>query len=179
MHEYINYELSFEVLVIPFNVCICRPQKTKKKEKEALATSSDSGSESEERSTDSDEPEGHVKQRKFGPELWHNVVLQEVEKLPSAKEGMSVFELANVEKKELHNALKDGRKWKKNCPTKWKGHVKFATQTVGCRICVLMTTVPTKYITELSTQLSLKRMVTNARSVAQTVNTYRAMHEDT
>ena len=105
-----NCHLKF---VIPLNVCICRPQKNKKKEKEALATSSDSGGESEERSTDSDEPEGHVKQRKFGPELWHNVVLQEVEKLPSAKEGMSVFELANVEKKELHNALKDGRRWKK------------------------------------------------------------------
>ena len=113
MHEYINYELSFEVLVTPFNVCICRPQKTKRKEKEALATSSDSGSESEERSTDNDEPEGYVKQRKLGPELWHGVVLQKVEELPSAIDGMSAFELANVEKKELRNALKDGRKWKK------------------------------------------------------------------
>ena len=179
MHEYINYELSFEVLVIPFNVCICRPQKTKKKEKEALATSSDSGSESEERSTDSDEPEGYVKQRKFGPELWQGVVLQKVEELPSAIDGMSAFELANVEKKELRNALKDGRKWKKNCPTKWKGHAKV--RYADCRGSYMCTNdnCPTKYITELSTQLSLKSLATNARSVAQTVNTYRAMHEDT
>ena len=133
-----NCHLKF---VIPLNVCICRPQKNKKKEKEALATSSDSGGESEERSTDSDEPEGHVKQRKFGPELWHDVVLQEVEKLLSAKEGMSVFELANVEKKELHNALKDGRRWKKNCPIKWKGHVKVRYTDSRGRICVLMRTV--------------------------------------
>ena len=97
-------------------MCICRPQKAKKKEEEALATRSDSGSESEERSTDSDEPVGYVKQRKFGPELWHDVVLQEVEELPSSIDGMSTFELANVEKKELHNALKDGRRWKKKLP---------------------------------------------------------------
>ena len=63
-----------------------------------------------------------MKQRKLGPELWHDVVLQEVEELPSAIDGISAFEFANVEKKELHNALKDGRRWKKNCPTKWKGH---------------------------------------------------------
>ena len=60
--------------------------------------------ESEERSTDSDEPDGCIKQRTFGPELWHDVVVQE------------------VEKKELHNAFKDGRRWNKNCPTKCKGH---------------------------------------------------------
>ena len=136
MHEYINYELSFEVSVTPFNVCICRPQKNKRKEKEALATSSDSGSESEERSTDNDEPEGYVKQRKLGPELWHGVVLQKVEELPSAIDGMSAFELANIEKKELRNALKDGRKWKKNCPTKWKGHAKVRyTDCRGSYMC--------------------------------------------
>ena len=116
------YELSFRVLIIPLNLRICRTQNTNKKEKEALANSSDFDSESEETSTDSDEPERYVKQRKFGPELWHDVAIQKVEELPSAIDGMSAFGLANVEKKELHNALKNGRRWKKNCPTKWKGH---------------------------------------------------------
>ena len=107
------YELSFIVLVIPLDLRFYRPKKTKKKEKEVVATSNDSGSGSEERSSDTDEPEGHVKQRKFGPQLWDDVEIQKVEELPSAIDGMSAFELANVEKKELHNALKDGRRWKK------------------------------------------------------------------
>ena len=80
-----DYELSFIYSVIVINLRICRPRKTKIEEKQALATSSDSGqSESEERSTDSDEPEGCIKQRKFGPELWHDVVVQKDQELPSA-----------------------------------------------------------------------------------------------
>ena len=72
-----------------------------------------------------------------------------------------------------------GEGGKKTAPRNGKGTRKFATQTVGGHMCALMTTVPTKYITELSTKLSLKSLATNARSVAQMVNTYLAMHEDT
>ena len=63
----------------------------------------------------------------------------------------------------------------KKLPHKKERALTDTTQTVGGHICVLMTTVPT----ELSTQLSLKSLATNPRSVAQTVNTHCAMHKDT
>jgi len=63
--------------------------------------------------------------------LWQDVVLQEVKELPSTIDGMSAFELANVEKKEVHNTLKDGTRWKKTAPQNGKGTCKFATQTGG------------------------------------------------
>lgn len=46
--------------------------------------------------------------------------------LPIGINGLKIYEIKDF-RQNLH-ALKDGRKWKKNCPTEWKNHgrVRFA-----------------------------------------------------
>ena len=63
------------------------------------------------------------KQRKISVELWDGVDKKLVERLPDDIDGLRIYEIKGLlDKKKLVAALKDGRKWKKNCPTTWSGH---------------------------------------------------------
>lgn len=63
-------------------------------------------------------------QKQIGPNLWKDVPVQNVSELPQDVNGLSVYQIDNVDKNGLVAALKDGRKWKKNGPSKWKGHLR-------------------------------------------------------
>lgn len=56
------------------------------------------------------------KQRKLSPSIWDGVTKETVKSLPTGINGLKVYRLENSK------ALKDGRRWKKNAPTDWKGH---------------------------------------------------------
>ena len=67
--------------------------------------------------------ECRLKQRKISVELWDGVDKEVVERLPEDIDGDKVYEIkGQLDKKKLVAALKDGRKWKKNCHTTWSGH---------------------------------------------------------
>lgn len=68
--------------------------------------------------------EKQLKQRKYHPSMWKDVPVIEVNELPEGIDGLVAFELKDVAAEDLHNALKDGRKWNKNCPSKWSGHTR-------------------------------------------------------
>lgn len=61
------------------------------------------------------------KQRKIAIGKWANVETQSVQQLPEGIDGLAVYKVKPFTKKNT-KALKDGRKWKKTCPTNWKGH---------------------------------------------------------
>ena len=42
--------------------------------------------------------------------------------MPEGIDGMQAFVIHITEEESIVNVLKDGRKWKKNCPTSWNGH---------------------------------------------------------
>ena len=46
---------------------------------------------------------------------------QSVQQPPKGIDGLAVYRVKPFTKKNT-KALKDGRKWKKTCPTNWKGH---------------------------------------------------------
>ena len=62
------------------------------------------------------------KQKKTSEELWLGVRNQDEERLPEGIDGMQAFLIHITEEESIINILKDGRKWKRNCPTSWKGH---------------------------------------------------------
>ena len=62
-----------------------------------------------------------AKQRKFCPDLWSDVPMQTVNELPDAIDGLAAYNLTS-KKENMHYALQDGRKWKKNCPSQWCDH---------------------------------------------------------
>ena len=62
------------------------------------------------------------KQKKIGEDLWTFTEREEVESLPVGIDGLNVYIVNRKDEKELKECLKDGRKWRKDCPTKWKGH---------------------------------------------------------
>ena len=86
-------------------------------------------SEDDSGSDDSQQP--RIRQRKVGPELWHDVRMQNVRELPEGINGLVSFRIENVPKKDLLNALKDGRRWKKNCPSNWAGHKRATAAVTG------------------------------------------------
>ena len=61
------------------------------------------------------------KQRKISLDTWDDVKRQSVERLPVGIDVLTVYEIKGFvpDKIEL---LQDGRKWKKTCPTVWRGH---------------------------------------------------------
>lgn len=61
------------------------------------------------------------KQKKIGEDLWTFTEREEVESLPVGIDGLNVYIVNWKDEKELKECLKDGRKWRKDCPTKWKG----------------------------------------------------------
>ena len=63
------------------------------------------------------------KQRKVTEEIWAGVKAEVVDHLPDGIDGLRVFKVPfKHDEKEGRDVLRDGRKWKKNCPTQWKGH---------------------------------------------------------
>ena len=84
-------------------------------------------------SDNSDESDGDLlespfqkkkKQRKVTAEMWAWVKAEMVDPhLPDGVDGLKVFKVPfKHDEKEGRDVLRDGRKWKKNCPTQWKGH---------------------------------------------------------
>lgn len=56
-------------------------------------------------------------QKQIGPNLWKDVPVQNVSELPQDVNGLSAYQIDNVDKNGIVAALKDGRKWKKNGPS--------------------------------------------------------------
>jgi len=55
--------------------------------------------------------------------MWAGVKAEAVEHLLYGIDGSRVSKLPfKHDEKEGRDVLRDGRKWKKNCPTQWKGH---------------------------------------------------------
>ena len=61
------------------------------------------------------------RQRKIMVSSWTNLETQSVEQLPEGIDGLVIYEVRPFSQQST-KALKDGRKWKKTCPTNWKGH---------------------------------------------------------
>lgn len=104
--------------------------KTSRKKSSKSMSSGNSRSEDDVSSdySSSEQDTENSKQVKLGPETWINVPAEIVKELPEGIDGLKVFQLNDIPKNEHFNALKDGRRWKKSCPSSWKGHgrVRFA-----------------------------------------------------
>lgn len=61
------------------------------------------------------------KQKKTGEDLWTYAEREKVESLPEGIDGFNVYILNQKNETDLKESLKDGRKWRKDCPTNWKG----------------------------------------------------------
>jgi len=89
---------------------------------------------------DSSSDEGRTKQKKVSAEFWEGVYKEIVDQLPEDIDGKKVYEIKGLENKsKVSQTLKDGRKWKKDCPTSWAGHarVRYA-DCKGSNKCVNM-----------------------------------------
>lgn len=78
------------------------------------------------------------KQRKVTEEMWAGVGAEVVEHLPDGIDGLRVFKIPlKHDEKEGRDVLRDGRRWKKNCPTQWKGHnrVRYADCNGSHKCC--------------------------------------------
>lgn len=78
------------------------------------------------------------KQRKVTEEMWAGVEAEVVEHLPDGIDGLRVFKIPlKHDEKEGRDVLRDGRRWKKNCPTQWKGHnrVRYADCNGSHKCC--------------------------------------------
>lgn len=97
---------------------------------------SDKGLDSESDPTDSSDYNKQSKQRKCSPSMWDDVLIVQVKELPEGINDLVAFELKDVPAEDLKNALKDGRKWNKDCPSKWTGHkrVRYAN-CKGSYVC--------------------------------------------
>ena len=61
--------------------------------------------------------------RKVPLDHWDEVERETVERLPEDIDGTKVYVINCLSKnKDTLQLLKDGRRWKKNCPTNWQGH---------------------------------------------------------
>ena len=65
------------------------------------------------------------KQRKIAVECWDDIDREQVDKLPEGINGVRVYVIKNVDKKKTMETLKVGRRWTKNCPSRWQGHSKI------------------------------------------------------
>ena len=61
------------------------------------------------------------KQKKIGEDLWINTEREEVECLPKEINGINVYIVNRKDEKDVKESLEDGRKWRKDCLTNWKG----------------------------------------------------------
>lgn len=70
------------------------------------------------------------KQKKIGPDLWTDIVVEEVDKVPEDINGLKAYKVklsTSNEKLSDMSAAKDGRPWKKDSQTEWKafGKVRY------------------------------------------------------
>ena len=68
----------------------------------------------------------------------NGIKAESVKHLPEGVDGLRVFKIPSESlKNEGKNIFKDGRNWKKNCPTEWKGHrrVRYADCKGSSRCC--------------------------------------------
>ena len=63
-------------------------------------------------------------------DLWRDVELQDVEKIPYDIDGLSTYRLVSPNCNLLLQKVKDGRPWKKNSSTKWSDLKKFDLKIV-------------------------------------------------
>ena len=63
------------------------------------------------------------KQRKISLDTWDNVERQSVGRLPVGIDGLTIYEIKGFVPHKLE-LLQYGRKWKKTCPTFWRGHTR-------------------------------------------------------
>ena len=61
-------------------------------------------------------------QPKCIPSMWDAVPIIQAKVLPEGVDGLVAFDIEDIPPEDLKNALEDGRKWNKNCPSKWNGH---------------------------------------------------------
>ena len=68
------------------------------------------------------------KQRKFDPELWDNVVAENVSCLPTGIDGLCAYTIKCKATDKVKVIQTDGRKWKKSSATRWKnfGEMRYA-----------------------------------------------------
>ena len=104
------------------------PPSSQERVKNAL----DSGSDPSDSSDNDQKPT----QRKCVPSMWDDVPIIQAKELPEGIDGLVAFEMKDMPTENLKNALKDGRKWNKDCPSKWKGHkrVRYAN-CKGSYVC--------------------------------------------
>lgn len=62
------------------------------------------------------------KQRKIGQFLWRKNSMEKVERIPADINGLKVYEIKKPESGSYCSLLKDGRSWKKDSETQWKGY---------------------------------------------------------
>ncbi|KAL9961802.1 hypothetical protein ACROYT_G030823 [Oculina patagonica] len=68
------------------------------------------------------------KQKKIGPDLWADVDVEEVDKVPDDINGLKAYKVnlsTASEKSSDNSAVKDGRPWKKDSQTEWKAYGKI------------------------------------------------------
>jgi hypothetical protein len=98
------------------------------------------GCESSSTSSESDSPAAVNKEsrvRKLPLHHWDDIEKKTIDRLPEDIDGMKVYVINGFTKnKDALKLLKDGRRWKKNCPTNWQGHrrVRYA-DCKGSSIC--------------------------------------------
>ena len=96
-------------------------------DKESISGSSEQSEDSQDdwSGTDSSVDDVRQKQKKMSEELWDGVHRETVHQLPEEIDGEKVYKIKDLENKsKIYQALKDGRRWKKDCPTSWAGHAR-------------------------------------------------------
>lgn len=83
------------------------------------------------------------KQKKIGEDLWSYAEGEEVESLPVGIDGLNVYIVSQKDEKDLKECLRDGRKWKKDCPMNWRGrerlHYADCRESYKCNTCPFLT----------------------------------------
>lgn len=83
-----------------------------------------SQSSSDECSSEYDHGTSSIKQRKIAVHMWDDVLTESVQQLPEGIDGLKKYTIKGYSHGDT-KVLQDGRKWKKNCPTSWKGHARM------------------------------------------------------
>ena len=94
-------------------------------------------------SSSDEESTFHVpkRQKKIGPELWSNVKIEQVDQIPDDVDGLRVYEVqlndTSSKQQSRMSTVKDGRPWKKDSGTQWKGlrNVRYS-DCLGSHTCI-------------------------------------------
>ena len=61
-------------------------------------------------------------QKKYSRSLWNDVYIKLVDKVPNDIDGTKIYKVKGEDRSSLLQACQDGRKWKRNLRTEWKGY---------------------------------------------------------